>query len=126
MDLAAFDGDLASAFLAERGSLLPDDERETLESWVRQPRLLWEAVDVEDHRYIALRDVGSDESVVITTTSEITFSVGDLVYARVGTIGDRHRFVGVGLDVDAADRPAVEALIAAKSNAWDIARWFGS
>jgi hypothetical protein len=126
MDLAAFDDDLARAFLSERGPLLPDDEREVLESWVSEPRTLWEIIEHEPDEYLALRDTFSDRTVTIPgLPADAMFEVGGLIYARVGRIGDRSRFVGVPIDIEPQERASVEALIASSPDAWKIARWFG-
>jgi hypothetical protein len=124
MDLAAFDDDLARAFLVERGPLLPDDEREVLAAWTREPRTLWEVVEHEPGAYLALRGAVHDRSVVIATPPDAKFEPGRLLYTRVGSIGDRYRFVGVPLDLDPNARGSVEALIASQPDAWKIARWF--
>jgi hypothetical protein len=125
MDLAAFDDDLARAFLAERGALLPDDEREVLASWVQLRRALWEVVEHEPGRYLALRD-GEGEVVALAHPPRAEFAPGGLLYARVGAIGDRMRFVGVPIEIDGTNRSSVEALIGTDPDAWDIARWFSA
>jgi hypothetical protein len=124
MDLAAFDGGLAEVFLAQRGRLLPDDERDVLEGWIREPRALWEVVEHRPGEYLGLRDTTRDRTVVIAAPPRSELELGGLVYARVGAIGDRYRFVGVPLDLPPEARGSVEALIASEPDALKIARWF--
>jgi hypothetical protein len=124
MDLAAFDDGLAIAFLTERGALLPDDERALLESWVHEPRALWEVVEHQRGLVLGLRETNTGRVVAISRPPDAPLDAGDLVYARVGSIDAHHRFVGVPIDIDERSRPSVEALIGTNPNAWDIARWF--
>jgi hypothetical protein len=124
MDLAAFDDDLARAFLVERGELLPADERALLESWLQQPRLLWEVIEQQPGLPLGLRDTSTGRVVAISRPLDTPVQPGDLLYARIGEVEAQHRFIGVPLDIDGANRSSVEALIASHPNAWDIARWF--
>jgi hypothetical protein len=92
---------------------------------VQQPRALWEVVEHDPGKYLALRDVAGDV-VALATPPKAEFEPGALVYARLGLVGDRARFVGVPIEIDADNRSSVEALIATKPNAWAIARWFAA
>jgi hypothetical protein len=124
MDLAAFEAELAQQFLAERGDLLPAEERAMLTDWIAQPRRLWEVVRHDEPAGVLhLRDVDTGREVAVVTGSD-SMEPGDLIYARVGGLGDRHRFVGVPIDIEPDGREAAAALVASKPNAFAVAQWF--
>jgi hypothetical protein len=124
MDLVAFEDGLASDFLDERGALLPEDDRAMLASWLDEPRTLWEVVEHERAHPLVVRNAATGELVTVTVGHSERHEPGELVYARVGAIGDRRRFVGVPIVVAPDARSSVEALIASAPSARAIASWF--
>lgn len=128
-DLAAFDAGIATEFLAQRGVLLPDDERELLASWVAQPRALYEVVDVavDDSGECTLTLCDTRDSSMVTVSELVdeddAYAPGDLVYARVVDIAGRHEFIGVPLTADAERRSSLESLAASDPTEVQLAMW---
>ncbi len=82
-DLALFDGELMALFLAERGTLLPDDERALAESWLDSSRRLLEVIEVRPMRGLRCRDlVAGEEIEVLDRTMPAQLERLDLIYGR--------------------------------------------
>lgn len=129
VDLAVFDGGMGAEFLAQRGALLPDEDRALLESWLAQPRKLFEVAEVEasayDGRTLVLRDTTDSSSVTVTAPADQHCEPGDLMWARVVAVGDRNRLVGVPLVASPDERPLLEELVASEPQVMQLAMWLG-
>ncbi|HVW33962.1 MAG TPA: SEC-C domain-containing protein, partial [Acidimicrobiia bacterium] len=71
MDLALTEGGWFETFLAERGSLLPDDEALLARSWLLVPRTVYEVGQVRPGDGLVVRDLRSGEEIDVR---ERTFS----------------------------------------------------
>ena len=69
-------------FLAERGALLPDDERALVATWVEVPRSVYQVEALLDGR-TQLRDLRTDAPVEIGDSLSDRAAVGSLLCARV-------------------------------------------
>ena len=125
-DLALFDGGLLFQFLAERGELLPDDERELAEAWLHVPRRLLEVVEVRPLRGLRCRDLLSGEELeILDATMPRQLQRLDLIYGRALPDG------AGGLRVRDAPRPVsrmmrsrLVSLLRADASGEDIAAFF--
>jgi tetratricopeptide (TPR) repeat protein len=61
VDAALFEGGALADFLARRGALLPDDERQLAEQWLRVERSVFDVEAVRPGRGLSLRDVRTGE-----------------------------------------------------------------
>jgi SEC-C motif len=64
-DLAMFHGGVAEDYLSCRGHLLPDDERDLIESWMATPLAPYEVDDVQVGRFVTLRPLLGGDLVVL-------------------------------------------------------------
>lgn len=91
IDTVLFEGGGFDEFLTFRGALLPEDEQELAEQWLRVPRSVFEIEDVHGGGLIAVRDVRTGERHEVAEYSAgYPLQPGQLVCARVV-------FDGVGL-----------------------------
>jgi hypothetical protein len=121
MDLAAFEAELAGAFLRERGPLLPEDERAVLATWLEQPRVLWEVVEPVGAAAV-VRRIDTGELATVKGLAE--GRAGDVFLVRVAPFADHAIAVGVPILVPAEVLPSAEALVAARPDPWQIAGWW--
>ena len=130
-DLALTEDGAWSDFLADRGALLPADERALAESWVTIGRSVYEVVAVEPGSTIDLRDLRSiDPDGEAVSVAEARFSehvlVGDLLLAHVLPVGPRSVLLGGIVTIAAVGRePLVDALDAGSSGL-ELARLVGA
>lgn len=83
-DAAMHDGAGLADFLAERGTLLPVDERELAASWLRTSRGLYEVVDVDPGHELRLRDVDDHELYdIVERIGSHEAKRGDLLLTRL-------------------------------------------
>lgn len=96
MDLAIFDGGAAQQFLADRGQLLRQDERELLGRWLTVPVDLYEVIRVRPGSQLRLRSlVGGPQSVEQhDRLLSLSMSRLDLMVARLLPDGTRLRALG--------------------------------
>ncbi|HJT02266.1 MAG TPA: SEC-C domain-containing protein [Pseudonocardiaceae bacterium] len=66
LDLALFRGGLLDRFLAARGHLLHEDERELIDDWRQVPVTLYEAVEVQPGNGVTLRALPDGEPIQLT------------------------------------------------------------
>jgi hypothetical protein len=140
VDFARWEGGLAEEFLDERGSLLPDDERELVAALLEQPRRLWELTAVEAGRALTLRDTATGDVVrVDEKLGSVGRSVGEYLLARVAALdgvggvagvagvagGDAAQIVGAVMAVPLRLRESALALVDSDPDAIDLATWYG-
>lgn len=100
VDLALFEGGVAQRFLDARGSLLPSDEVDLLQSWIDATRSVFE---VEQSRAGAMDviDLASRErKTVVDTLPEAPLDAGWKIIGRLVPVGDAHRAYGGFLPVN--------------------------
>ncbi|MEQ8717706.1 MAG: SEC-C metal-binding domain-containing protein [Acidimicrobiales bacterium] len=127
IDVAVHEGGLALAYLAERGDLLPDDERRLVVSILDEPRRLWEITEVRPGEALVLRDTATGETVDVAERSGTEGrEAGELVMLRVVHVGDDSVMAGVPIIVPLGERERVLALLEATPDAATFAEWYGS
>lgn len=89
VDTVLFEGGAFDAFLAERGVLLPEDERLLGEQWLLAQRSVWEIEDVTAGSGFRARDLRTGDRVdVRERTGSRSVKPGTLVCARFVPAGD--------------------------------------
>lgn len=127
IDVAVHEGGLALAYLAERGDLLPDDERRLVVSILDEPRRLWEITEVRPGEALVLRDTATGETVDVAERSGTEGrEPGELLMVRVVHVGDGSVMAGVPILVPLRERERVLALLDANPDAAAFAQWYGS
>lgn len=131
LDLAVFEGGLADEYLAERGLLLPDDERDLLERAIAEPRRLWKLLEVHEGTGMRLQLAdgrgSSDETRWLDERSGSTGRrPGEQVLARVLPCEDTWISLGVPVIVAPLHRRHTRALLQSSPGAIDYAAWYGT
>lgn len=112
LDLTLTEGGWFEHFLADRGSLLPDDEALLAASWLTVDRAVYEVEEVEPGEGVTVRDLRSGDVVEVR---ERSFSrrarPGMLVCARAVPDGETNQFVGTVLNVPAGQEAHVLGLL---------------
>jgi hypothetical protein len=127
LDLANFEGGFALDYLAERGELLADDERDLLERAVEEPRRLWKVTAVDEGASMELHDAASGRTVTIQERSGSRGrKPGEHLLARVARGADTSMILGMPLLLDAAERRGVRALLAEEPGVLEWTTWYGS
>lgn len=112
IDAVMFEGGAFEAFLADRGPLLPDDERLLAGQWLLVDRSVHEVMAVRPGTSITLRDVRTgDVRVVRERTASRTLTVGTLLCARVVPAGDTWQVFGGAEPVALHERESLVALL---------------
>ena len=112
LDVALVEGGLFGQFLAERGPLLPEDERLLAEAWMLVERTVYEVMAVDAAYGVSVRDLRTGDRLDVSdrVLSGRT-SVGHRLCARAVPDGIGHRFVGALLAVEpGAERHVIELL----------------
>lgn len=96
-DALLFEGGGFAEFLAERGFLLPEDERLLAEQWLLRERSVFEVGDVRPGQGLTLRDVRTGDTYdVLERTASRSLTAGMLICTRVlGVDGVELMFGGV-------------------------------
>ncbi len=91
LDLAIFDGGIASRFLASRGHLLRADERELLQDWIYRPVDMYEVTQVHRGSDLSLRSMTGGASPNRQRDRLFSLSVHrmDIVIGRLLPDGER-------------------------------------
>ncbi|MBS2964847.1 SEC-C domain-containing protein [Actinocrinis puniceicyclus] len=112
LDLAILDGGAAERFLAERGFLLRDDERELLGRWLSTPMDLYEVTWTRPGFRVRLRSLVGGPQEVELDDRLLSSSVGrlDLLAARFLWDGTRARALGAAAWVNREDRREAQKL----------------
>lgn len=126
LDLANFEGGLALDYLAERGELLADDERDLLERALEAPRQLWKITAVDEGASMDLHDAASGRTVTIQERSGSRGrKPGEHLLARVVRCEDTCVMLGMPLLIDAAKRRGLRALLAEEPGVLEWTAWYG-
>jgi len=127
MELRLFEGGGVAEFLAERGVLLPDDERDLLELWTLARLALWEVVDSDGERRLTVRDTRSGDTIDVTEHSLARdFQPGDQLLARFVPAWDRTMATGVTLRLGTGRRESLMELLDTNPGVEDLAYWYAS
>lgn len=112
IDAVLFEGGAFEAFLAERGALLPDDERLLGGQWLLVERSVHEVTAVRPGASITLRDVRTgDVRTVRERTASRMLTVGTPLCARVVPAGDTWQIFGGAEPVGLHEREALIAVL---------------
>lgn len=94
-DAALHEGGLFLRFLAERGDLLPDDERLLATAWLTVDRSVHEVLSVEHSVGLRLRNLATGDVVdVRERKASQQVQVGERYCARVAPDGATHQIIG--------------------------------
>ncbi|MEB3070039.1 SEC-C domain-containing protein [[Mycobacterium] vasticus] len=91
IDTVLFEGGGFDEFLTVRGTLLPDDELQLAEQWLRTPRSVFEVEQVQHGGSTVVRDAGTGERHEVDG-SDYPLQAGQLVCARLASDGVGLRF----------------------------------
>jgi len=97
-DVVLVEGGWLARFVAERGPLLPADERELVAEWASVPRRVYEVVGIGYGSGVRLRELGGNGDEITVADEEVArdAKAGELICARVVADGaGGHRFSGV-------------------------------
>jgi hypothetical protein len=112
LDAVLFEGGAFAEFLAERGSLLPDDERLLAQQWLLVDRSVFEVEQVHPGQGVTVRDMRTDDThEVRERTGSRRLQPGQLVCARVVPAGDSLQFLGGIEPVALHERDSLIALL---------------
>jgi tetratricopeptide (TPR) repeat protein len=111
-DLVLFEGGAFEEFVAERGVLLPDDERLLADQWLLTERSVHEIESVTPGEGFTARDLRTGERVEVRErTASHSLAVGELICARLVPAGDTIQIFG-GLEmVTLRERDALIAML---------------
>lgn len=111
-DALLFEGGAFEEFLRVRGSLLPDDELELAQKWLRVDRSLFEVEQLRPGQGLTVRDVRTgDRHDVRERKTSAGLEVGQLICARVVPVGDTMQFFGGAEPVAPHERDPLIALL---------------
>ena len=120
-DLVLFEGGAFAEFVAERGVLLPDDERLLAEQWLLAERSVHEIESISPGAGFTARDVRTgDRAEVRERTASHSLEVGQLICARLVPAGDTVQVFG-GVEIVALRER--DDLIAMLDDGPDPRRW---
>ena len=126
LDFVTFEGGGAEQYLAERGDLLPVDERELLERLVDEPRRVWEITDVAPGTGMTLRDTTTGDTLAVAERlGSQDRAAGELLLARVARFDDQNQIMGVPVEIPLRLRDSALALVDSHPDAEALARWYG-
>jgi tetratricopeptide (TPR) repeat protein len=94
-DLVLFEGGAFEEFVAERGVLLPDDERLLADQWLLAERSVHEIESVSPGSGFTARDVRTGDRIAVRErTASRALQVGQLICARLVPAGDTVQLFG--------------------------------
>jgi hypothetical protein len=127
VDLALWEAGLAARYVAERGDLLPADERALLTRLLDEPRRLWEVTTVDSGTGTKLRDTRTGATVSVEAhVGSIGRQPGDLLLARVGRLQGSNHILGSVMNVPLEQREPLATLLDEGGDAVALATWYGS
>jgi hypothetical protein len=125
-DFATFEGGIGLDYLAERGHLLPPEERDLLHAAVGQPRRLWEVTAVAPGSSLTLRDTATGAELVVEEhLGSVGRDSGALILARVAEVDGEHQLFGAVIEVPLRLRASALQLVDTEPDAEDLATWYG-
>jgi len=120
-DAVLFEGGAFEGFLADRGVLLPDDERLLADQWLLAERSVFEVEQVRAGRGFTVRDLRSGERHdVRERTASRNLAVGALLCARIVPAGDSMQIFGGVEDLGLHQRDELIALLDTQPNPIDL------
>ena len=126
VDFAIWEGGIADDYLAERGDLLPPDERRLIEDLVGQPRRLWEVTAVDPGTRMTLRDTATGDQVVVDEhLASLDREPGELSLARVARLEDQNQLMGMPMSIPFRLRDSALELVDSGPDADQLATWYG-
>ncbi|HXA34461.1 MAG TPA: SEC-C domain-containing protein [Acidimicrobiales bacterium] len=126
IDFAIWEGGIAGDYLAERGELLPADERKLIEELVEQRRRLWEVTAVDPGTAMTLRDTATGDHVVINEhLASLELEAGELFMARVARLEDQNQLMGMPMSIPHRLRDSALRLVDSAPDADQLALWYG-
>lgn len=127
VDLALWEGGLAARYVAERGSLLPADERDLLTDFLDERRRLWEITAVDEGTGLDLQDTSTGDALrVAEHIGSIGRQPGELILARVACLDSVNQILGSVIDVPHHRRPSLLQLLSHDADAEAWAAWYGT
>ena len=98
LDAVLFEAGALADFLAKRGFLLPDDERQLVEQWLLVDRSVYEVEQVQRGRSVSVRDVRTGDTYEVREPiGSGHLRPGELICAHVLPAGNTYQFFG-GID----------------------------
>jgi hypothetical protein len=126
IDIAIWEGGGAEAYLAQRGELLPADERQLIEELIEEGRRLWEVIAVDPGTDMTLRDTASGDHVTVTEhLGSLERESGELLVARVARLEDQNQLVGTPMSIPLRLRDSALRLVDSAPDADQLAIWYG-
>ena len=114
-------------FLDQRGSLLPDDERNLVAQWALTDRSLHEVIDVKAGDGIALRDLRTGDVVEVRERrGSALLAAGDLICAHPVFDGVGHQLIGGILPVPLRLRQPLMELLDDGAGSGELAWMLGA
>lgn len=126
-DAMLFEHGVFARFLAERGRLLPDDERLLGEQWLLVARSLFEVETTSPGEGISVRDIRTgDRLIVRERTGSRHMRRGDLICARIVPAGDTTQIFGGIEPVGLHKRDALIALLDDEPDAVELVEFLSA
>jgi hypothetical protein len=123
-DVALFEEGWLEDFLAERGPLLPADERELVETWLDLPRSLFEVVGVMPGEGLELLDVRNGDRVAVRErAASRQLTTGTALFARVVPDGRGHQLSGGVVPIPVQHRDALLGFLGEAPSAAAMCAW---
>ena len=95
VDVALCEGGWFERFLADRGSLLPEDEALLAAAWTLVPRTLYEVIEARAGVGLTLQDLGAGEQIEVREQTFSRMATSGLVFcARAVPDGETHQLIG--------------------------------
>lgn len=128
LELAVFEDGGLSDFLDERGVLLPEDERDILETWEDSARVgLWEIGDTDGTSRITLRDTATGAEETVTDRFGATqVQPGDQLLMRLLPAGGARWISTAVVPIAPQHRDSLMQLLDDYYDADSLAHWYGA
>lgn len=123
-DVALFEGGLLAQFLAHRGPLLPEDERDLARGWLEVRRGAYEIIEANPGEGLEVLDLRSgDRHSIREQTASTNLSVGEVLFARLLPDGTGLQLGGGTMVIPVQTRPSLLTLLDSDPTAADIWGW---
>lgn len=124
LDAALFDHGLLRRFLADRGMLLPADERELVARWLDAPRSLYEVVAVDRRAGARVRDLREGRDIDLSAGGGPgPLAVGELTLGRLLFDGRDHTLAPGAIPVEPFQRDGLLHLLDAAPPGVAVCAW---